>query len=100
VKINNYGWAPVAHTCNPSYSGGRDQEDHSSKPAWKNTSQDPILKIPITKRAGGVAQGEGHEFKPHYSKKKKKLCIVSQNAVTMTVEHFHNEQLMLGNGCV
>jgi hypothetical protein len=24
--------APVAHTYNPSYSGGRDQEDCSSKP--------------------------------------------------------------------
>jgi hypothetical protein len=23
----------VAHTCNPSYSEGRDQKDHSSKPA-------------------------------------------------------------------
>jgi hypothetical protein len=23
----------VAHTYNPSYSGGRDQEDHGSKPA-------------------------------------------------------------------
>jgi hypothetical protein len=23
--------APVAHTCNPSYSGGRDQEDHGSR---------------------------------------------------------------------
>jgi hypothetical protein len=23
----------VAHTCNPSYSGGRDQEDQGSKPA-------------------------------------------------------------------
>jgi hypothetical protein len=29
------------------------------------------LKIPI-KRAGGVAQGEGPEFKPQYHKKKKK----------------------------
>jgi hypothetical protein len=27
------GWAPVAHTCNTSYTGGRDQEDLSSKPA-------------------------------------------------------------------
>jgi hypothetical protein len=27
------GLVPVAHSCNPSYSGGRDQEDHSSKPA-------------------------------------------------------------------
>jgi hypothetical protein len=24
----------VAHTCNPSSSGGRDQEDGGSKPAW------------------------------------------------------------------
>jgi hypothetical protein len=23
----------VAHACNPSYSGGRDQKDHNSKPA-------------------------------------------------------------------
>jgi hypothetical protein len=25
------GWAPVAYAHNPSYSGGRDQEDHGSK---------------------------------------------------------------------
>jgi hypothetical protein len=30
------------------------------------------LKIPITKRAGGVAQGEYPEFKPQYHQKKKK----------------------------
>jgi hypothetical protein len=24
--------APVAHACNPRYSGGRDQEDHGSRP--------------------------------------------------------------------
>jgi hypothetical protein len=39
-------WASVAHTCNPSYSGGRDQEDHSSKPAWGNSSRNPISKNP------------------------------------------------------
>jgi hypothetical protein len=38
----------VAHTCNPSYSGGRDQEDHSSKPAIG--SQDPIFKKPFHKK--------------------------------------------------
>jgi hypothetical protein len=38
-----YG-VPVAHPCNPSYSGGRDQEDHSLKPAWANSSKDSILK--------------------------------------------------------
>jgi hypothetical protein len=30
------GWVLVAHTCNPSYSEGRDQEDHSSKTAQAN----------------------------------------------------------------
>jgi hypothetical protein len=34
----------VAHACNPSYSGGRDQEDRSSKPAGANSSRDPISK--------------------------------------------------------
>jgi hypothetical protein len=50
-------WVPVAHTCNPSYSEGRDQEDHGLKPAEANSSQDPILekkKNPTQNRAGGV----------------------------------------------
>jgi hypothetical protein len=42
-------WTPVVHTCNPSYSGGRDQEDHSSKPAGANRSRDPITKNPSQK---------------------------------------------------
>jgi hypothetical protein len=54
---------PVAHVCNPSYSVGRDQEDHSSKPAQANSLQDSILKIPSQKRVGGMAQGEDPEFK-------------------------------------
>jgi hypothetical protein len=45
------GRAPVAHACNPSYSGGRDQEDCGSKPARANSLGDPISKIPSTKRA-------------------------------------------------
>jgi hypothetical protein len=63
--------ALLAHVCNPNYSGGRDQENHVSKPAWANSSQDPISKIPNTKRASGVVQGIGPEFKPQYWKKKK-----------------------------
>jgi hypothetical protein len=39
----------VAHTCNPSLSGGRDQEDHGSKPAQANSAEDPVLKTPNTK---------------------------------------------------
>jgi hypothetical protein len=30
--------APEAHTCNPSYSEGRDQEDPDLKPAQTNSS--------------------------------------------------------------
>jgi hypothetical protein len=67
--------APVAHACNPSYSGGRDQEDCSLKPAWANSSQDPILKSPVSKNwTGGVAQGEVPEFKQKQKKKKKKVA--------------------------
>jgi hypothetical protein len=42
-------WAPVAHTCNPSYSGDRDQEIHSLKLACANSFQDPISKKPKPK---------------------------------------------------
>jgi hypothetical protein len=54
--------APVAHACNPSYSGGRDQRDCSLKPAQAHSSQDPILKKPITKKGlamRGVREGAG-----------------------------------------
>jgi hypothetical protein len=39
----------VAHVCNPSYSGGRNQEDRSSKPTQANSSTRPYLEKPFTK---------------------------------------------------
>jgi hypothetical protein len=42
-------WVLVAHVFNPSYLGGRDKEDHSSKPAWANSAAIPYLKKPFTK---------------------------------------------------
>jgi hypothetical protein len=36
--------ALVAHSCNPSYSGGRDQEDRGSKSAGENSARDSIKK--------------------------------------------------------
>jgi hypothetical protein len=61
----------VAYACNPSYSGGKDQEDHGLKPAQENSSQHPFSKKKkkSKKRAGGVAQGIGPQFKPQYRKK-------------------------------
>jgi hypothetical protein len=29
-------WVSMAHTCNPTYLGGRDQEDCVLKPTWVN----------------------------------------------------------------
>jgi hypothetical protein len=43
----NMNWAPVAHTCNPSFSGSRNQEDRGSKPARANSSRDPVSKNPL-----------------------------------------------------
>jgi hypothetical protein len=57
----------MAHICYPSYSGGRDQEDHGSKTAQPNSSQEPISKKKkkSQKRAGDVTQGEGLESQYH-----------------------------------
>jgi hypothetical protein len=59
----------VAQAYNPSYSGDRDQEDHSS---WQIISETLSQKNPSQKRAGEVAGGVGPEFKLQYHKKKKK----------------------------
>jgi hypothetical protein len=65
-------YLPQAPSYNPSYSRGRDQEDHGSKPAWANSSLDLISKKPSPKsRIGGVARGVGPEFKPQYHTHKK-----------------------------
>jgi hypothetical protein len=71
----------VAHTCNPSYLGGRHQEDHGLKSAWANSFWDLILKkTQHQKRAGGVvkvveclpSKCEAQNSNPSTKKKKKK----------------------------
>jgi hypothetical protein len=66
LKIILLRQALVAHTYNSSYSGGRDQKDLGSEPAQANSWRDLISKNPSQKRADGVAQGVGPEFKPQY----------------------------------
>jgi hypothetical protein len=34
----------MTHASNPSYSGGRDEEDLGSEPAWANSSQVRVSK--------------------------------------------------------
>jgi hypothetical protein len=68
----------LAHTCNPRYSGGRDQEAYNSKPVQANSLQDPILKITYHKRrAGGMAQGVDPESNP--STAKENSCHMDNN---------------------
>jgi hypothetical protein len=69
----------VTHIYNPSYSGSSDQEDPGSKPAHANTSWDLILKnLPQKKKkeGGRVAQSVGPEFKPQFTKQKKKYSTL------------------------
>jgi hypothetical protein len=49
IKCLKKNLAPVALFYNPSYSGGRDQEDSGSKPPRANSSQDPVSKNPPQK---------------------------------------------------
>jgi hypothetical protein len=61
----------VVHACSPSYSGGRDQEDQSSKQAGQIVGEILTQIHPSQKRAGRVSQAVGPEFKAQYWEKKK-----------------------------
>jgi hypothetical protein len=67
----------VAHTCNPSYSGDSDKEDHNLKPAWANSFQDTILKKPWGLNSALCSLGR-HSYCLRYpaSPKKKKKGLV------------------------
>jgi hypothetical protein len=43
-RIAKASWVPVTHTCKPSYSGDRGQEDCSLKPPWANKFMRPYLE--------------------------------------------------------
>jgi hypothetical protein len=64
-KITLSCQALVPHTCNTRYSGGRDQENCSSKPAQANSLQDPISKKPFTKKKDWWS---GSRCRPQYPK--------------------------------
>jgi hypothetical protein len=45
----------VALFYNPSYSGGREQKECDSKPAWANSLWDSLKNTEHKNRTGGVA---------------------------------------------
>jgi hypothetical protein len=70
----------VAHTCNPGYSGLRDQDDHGSKPIWANSS---VRSCPKTLHKKGLVEWlkvKALSLSPSTTKKKKKKksikCII------------------------
>jgi hypothetical protein len=56
LKIPTASWVLVAHTCNPTYLGGWDQEHCSWRPAQADSWWDPVHKITRAKWTTGVAQ--------------------------------------------
>jgi hypothetical protein len=68
----------VVHTCNTSYSGGKDQKDQGSKPTQANSLRALSWKIPSQKRAGRVAHSEVPAFKPQYWKINKYIIKLSK----------------------
>jgi hypothetical protein len=70
-KDIKYCQAPVAYSCNLSYSGGRDQCDQGLKPAWANSSERPYLKKSFTK-IGLVEWLEARALSSRPSTEKKK----------------------------
>jgi endogenous inhibitor of DNA gyrase (YacG/DUF329 family) len=79
--------ALVAHVCNPSYSGGRDQENHGSKPAQANSSVRPYCKKTFTKielmewlnvKALSLSPSAANK----QTKKPRNLSVICQESVT------------------
>jgi hypothetical protein len=77
----------VAHVYNPSYTGGRNQEDLSSKPAQANSLKDLIFNKPITKRGlveylkvGAVSSN------PSVTKRKKKKTEINKRRKGTQIE--------------
>jgi hypothetical protein len=62
----------VAHACNPSSQEAEIRRITVQSQPGQIVRKTLSRKTPHKHRAGGVAQGEGLEFKPQYRKKKKK----------------------------
>jgi hypothetical protein len=72
----------VAHACNSSYSGGRDQEDHGLKLAWASSSARPCLEKSFTKiELVEWLKAKALSTSPSTAKKKKKDPTLARQAL-------------------
>jgi hypothetical protein len=74
----------VAAAYNPKCLGGWDQEDDSLRPAWANSSWDPISKITRVKWTESVAQAEEHMLWKHETMSSYHNLHSQKNEVEMT----------------
>jgi hypothetical protein len=74
----------VAHTCNLSFLGGCNQEDGNLRPAWANSSWDPISQMDCRCGSSGresALQGPNPEFKSHSHLKNKSDRSLHKTAI-------------------
>jgi hypothetical protein len=95
LKIPLPSWVAVAHICNPSYSGGRAQQNCCSKPLQTNSSQYPILKTVNTKK-GWQSDSSGSKHKALSSnlsttKRKNPLPKCRPNSIIILSSPFTND---------
>jgi hypothetical protein len=86
----------VVHTCNPTYSGGRDQEDHGSKPArakefarhylekkaitqkgWRYVSSNTKIFVNITQYSVTTGRNSDNITDPNFLVSKFVMCALS-----------------------
>jgi hypothetical protein len=97
--------ALMTHAYNSSFLGSRDQEDHSLKTAWANSSWDPILKIPNTKKgwwsgSSGKSLSSKHEVldsNPNINKKEKNTCRWVTFKLTVTQDRLSEPKNLFVN---
>jgi hypothetical protein len=90
--------ALVGHTCNSSYSGGRDQEDCSWKPAQEIVPRPYLEKSLHKNKDCEVAQGVGTEFKNQHPSQpsKQEYKMKSKNLQALILIHL-GSSLKLSN---
>jgi hypothetical protein len=84
IKNSFLSQVPVAHACNPSFLGGSDQKDHSSKPAPGKRFVRPYLKISNTKKDWQSGSNNRAPKKSHFSLRL--MCASLTLVVTTTAE--------------
>jgi hypothetical protein len=77
----------VAHTCNPSFAGGRDQEGRSSKPARQIVCNTLSQKYPSQKGLAERLKMKAISSSPSTTKKEKKNQVSVTEQFSLSKEN-------------